>query len=219
VDYDSDGWLDIFYSANGSAQEWIFHNNGGNSNHWIGLRPKGTTGSNTAGIGARFTAFTGSHRQYRYIDGGGIRGNFWAHFGLGAAATVDSLIADWPTGTRDVALNVAADEYYTFEEGTGIIVGVAERPGKVPNGYALAQNYPNPFNPLTKIQFDLAKSGSVRLTLINVAGEVVREIARGSFAAGHHEVTLDAANLATGVYFYKIEAGEFVAVKKLALVK
>ena len=219
VDYDSDGWLDIFYSGNGSAQEWIFHNDGGNSNHWIGLRPKGTTGSNTSGIGARFTAVTGSLRQYRYVDGGGTGGNFWSHFGLGAATTVDSLIVDWPTGTRDVALNVAADRYYTFEEGTGIIVSVAQRPGNVPDGYVLSQNYPNPFNPLTKIQFDLAKSTSVRLTLINVAGEVVREIANGRFAAGYHEVTLDAGNLATGVYFYKIEAGEFVAVKKLALVK
>jgi hypothetical protein len=65
----------------------------------------------------------------------------------------------------------------------------------------------------------LAKSSSVRLVLINIAGEVVREIANGKFSAGRHEVTLDARNLATGVYFYRIEAGEFVAVKKLALVK
>lgn len=219
VDYDTDGWLDIFYSGNGGAQEWIFHNDGGNPNHWIGIRPKGTTGSNTAGISARVTAVTGSLRQYRYVDGGGTGGNFRPHFGLGSATTVDSLIVDWPTGTRDVALNVVADNYYTFEEGTGIITSVEERPGDVPSGYALSQNYPNPFNPLTKIQFELAKSSTVRLTLINVAGEVVREIANGKFGAGRHEVILDAGNLATGVYFYRIDAGDFVAVKKLALVK
>jgi hypothetical protein len=222
VDYDSDGRLDIFFSGNGTSnQEWLFHNEGGNSNHWIGFRPRGTTGTNTAGIGARFTVVTGTHRQYRYVDGGGTGGNFYPHFGLGSATTVDSIIVNWPTGTRDVALNVTADKYYIFEEGKGIIVSVAERPGDgaVPSGYALSQNYPNPFNPVTKIQFDLPKSGSVRLVLINLAGEVVRELANGKFGAGRHEVAVDVGNLATGVYFYRIEAGDFVAVKKLALVK
>ena len=221
VDYDSDGWLDMFFSGNGGAQEWIFHNDGGNSNHWIGIRPKGTTGSNTAGIGARVTVVTGTHRQIRYVDGGGTGGNFWPHFGLGSAATADSVIVNWSNGGRDFSTNVAADKYYTFQEGTGIIVGVKEKPGDgtIPTGYALSQNYPNPFNPVTKIQFDLPQNSSVRLVLINVVGEVVREIANGKFSAGRHEVTIDAGNLATGVYLYRIEAGDFVEVKKLAVVK
>jgi hypothetical protein len=221
VDYDSDGWLDIFFSGNGGAQEWIFHNDGGNDNHWIGFRPRGTVGSNTAGIGARVTVVTGTQRQYRYVDGGGTGGNFWPHFGLGLVATVDSVIVDWPTGTHDFSTNVPADKYYTLQEGTGVIVSVKGKPGDgtIPTGYALSQNYPNPFNPVTKIQFDLPKSSAVRLVLVNVAGELVREIANGKFTAGRHEVTVDARNLASGVYFYRIEAGDFVAVKKLALVK
>lgn len=220
VDYDSDGWLDIFLSGNGGAQEWIYHNDGGNSNHWIGIRPRGTVGTNTAGIGARFTVVAGTHRQYRWVDGGGTGGNFWPHFGLGAATTVDSIIANWPTGTRDIALNVAADKYYIFREGTGV-VSVKEKPGagNIPAAYALSQNYPNPFNPVTKIQFHLPKKSDVRLVLVNVLGNVVQELANGKYEAGEHEVTFDARNLATGVYFYRIEAGDFVAVKKLALVK
>ncbi|MDZ7262732.1 MAG: CRTAC1 family protein, partial [candidate division KSB1 bacterium] len=141
VDYDSDGWLDIFVSGNGAAQEWLFHNNGGNSNHWIGIRPKATTGTNTAGIGARVTVVTGSHRQIRYVDGGGAGTSMWPHFGLGSATTVDSIIVQWPKGNVDVATNVAADKYYTFQEGVGIIVSVKDKPGPgtIPTGYALSQ--------------------------------------------------------------------------------
>ncbi|MDZ7288745.1 MAG: FG-GAP-like repeat-containing protein [candidate division KSB1 bacterium] len=221
VDYDSDGWLDIFLCTNGSPQDWLMHNDGGNSNHWIGIRPRATTVSNTSGIGARVTVVTGSHRQYRWIDGGGAGTSTWAHFGLGSATKADSVIVQWPTGGRDFSTNVAADKYYTFREGVGIIVSVKEKPGEktIPTDYALSQNFPNPFNPMTKIQFDLPKSCSVRLVLINLAGQIIQELANGKFGAGRHEVTFDAGNLAAGVYFYRIEAGDFVAVKKLALVK
>ena len=85
--------------------------------------------------------------------------------------------------------------------------------------YSLSQNYPNPFNPSTTIQFSLPVRSDVRLTLVNILGEAVKEIASGNYEAGQHQVILNASDLTTGVYFYRLEAGGFVAVKKLVLTK
>ena len=90
---------------------------------------------------------------------------------------------------------------------------------KIPNAFCIEQNYPNPFNPTSIIPFALPERSYVKLVLVDVLGNVVKEIARGEYEAGHHEVELNAADLAAGVYFYKIEAGEFVDVKKLVVMK
>lgn len=89
----------------------------------------------------------------------------------------------------------------------------------IPSTSVLFQNYPNPFNPTTTIPFSLPEKCYVRLVLLNVLGEVVKEIASGEYGAGYHEVMLDAGNLATGVYFYKIETGGFTDMKKLVIIK
>jgi hypothetical protein len=89
----------------------------------------------------------------------------------------------------------------------------------MPADFALYNNYPNPFNPSTTIPFLLPVKSDVRLTLLNIMGEVITEIASGEYEAGQHQVILDASELATGVYFYKLEAAGFRAVKKLVLMK
>ncbi len=98
VDYDTDGSLDLF-CAGSSQPNWLLHN-GGNSNHWIGIKPRGTT-SNTAGIGARIRVVAGSLKQSRDVQagaGGITNGYLWPHFGLGSATRVDSVIVQWPNG-------------------------------------------------------------------------------------------------------------------------
>jgi len=90
---------------------------------------------------------------------------------------------------------------------------------QLPLVYKLSQNYPNPFNPTTTIEFSIPKANNVRLVLLNVMGEVVKEIASGNYEAGNHRVTLDGSSLATGVYFCRLEAGNFADIKKLVLMK
>ena len=89
----------------------------------------------------------------------------------------------------------------------------------LPGAFALSQNYPNPFNPTTTIEFSLPVRSSVHLVLFNVLGQVVKEIVNGDYTAGTHRITLDASTLATGVYFYKLKAGQYTNVKKLLLMK
>ncbi len=98
------------------------------------------------------------------------------------------------------------------------ITSVEEVEG-LPTEYALNQNYPNPFNPSTTIEFALPKSGEVNLVVYDILGRVVKELVSGVFEAGNHKVNFNATNLASGIYFYKLKAGDFVSVKKLTLLK
>jgi hypothetical protein len=88
----------------------------------------------------------------------------------------------------------------------------------VPASYSLAQNYPNPFNPTTTISFQLKQGGEWTINVFNVTGQLVDEIS-GYDEAGQVDVVWDASDLASGIYFYKLEAGTFAATKKAVLLK
>ena len=89
----------------------------------------------------------------------------------------------------------------------------------IPKTFALKQNYPNPFNPSTTISFDLSKQAHVKITVYNILGEKVADIVNNNMSAGSHRVKFDGSNLSSGVYIYRITAGEFTAVKKMMLLK
>ena len=100
-----------------------------------------------------------------------------------------------------------------------VIVGVNSETKGLPTVYALEQNYPNPFNPTTTIKFTLPKNSNVKLAVYDILGRLVTKLVDGNLTAGYHTVQFNASNLASGVYFYRIEAGNFVQVKKLMLLK
>ena len=85
--------------------------------------------------------------------------------------------------------------------------------------FSLLQNYPNPFNPSTVIKYDLGMSEFVTLKIYNSLGQEVRTLVRREQNAGSYEVKFDASNLTSGIYFYKLTAGEFVQSKKMILLK
>ena len=89
----------------------------------------------------------------------------------------------------------------------------------VPGRYGLAQNYPNPFNPETEIAFDLPEQVEVVLKVYNVLGQEVGVLVSGVLEAGHHAVKWDASDLPSGIYFYSIKANEFMATKRMVLMK
>ena len=87
------------------------------------------------------------------------------------------------------------------------------------NNFALEQNYPNPFNPTTTIGYVLQEKGNTKLTLINLIGEEVAILVNEEQEKGYHKVEVNAANLPSGVYLYKLQAGNFTETKKLMLLK
>ncbi|MCP4704907.1 MAG: T9SS type A sorting domain-containing protein [candidate division Zixibacteria bacterium] len=97
-------------------------------------------------------------------------------------------------------------------------------PYAIPSGYELAQNYPNPFNMSTRIEFELPRISAVKLTIYNILGEIVRDWTYDIIYPGGNCVTWDGKNnygdeIASGIYFYRLTAGEFIETKKMVLVK
>ena len=89
----------------------------------------------------------------------------------------------------------------------------------IPDKFELSQNYPNPFNPSTKISFSIPQNNEVVIKIYNTLGKEVSEIVNSDFNAGTYEVTFDASKLTSGVYFYKITAGNFTDTKKMLYIK
>jgi len=125
---------------------------------------------------------------------------------IGALAWGDAVVP--ANGWAKIQAQYAAD----------ILTGVAVAPG-VPDVFQLNQNYPNPFNPSTLIEFTLPNSSNVDLKVFNVLGQEVATLAHGVLAAGQHSVTFNAKNLSSGIYFYRLNAGSRVDIKKMVLMK
>jgi hypothetical protein len=89
----------------------------------------------------------------------------------------------------------------------------------IPTEFSISQNYPNPFNPSTTINFALPQDSKVKITVFNVIGQLVSEVVNAEMKAGYHQVNFNAAKLASGVYFYQINAGKFNVTKKMNLLK
>lgn len=100
-----------------------------------------------------------------------------------------------------------------------IVVGVEDEFSGIPTEFKLMQNYPNPFNPSTSIRFGLPKESYVKLSVFNILGQEVAVLVDQTMGAGFHRVDFDASKLNTGMYIYKIEAENFVSVKKMLFVK
>jgi hypothetical protein len=98
-------------------------------------------------------------------------------------------------------------------------VSVEEVDGLPPVEYRLESNYPNPFNPSTMIEFSIPRAGDVVLTVYDVLGNTVAMLVNGRYDAGRYQVQWDAEGTASGVYFYRLQAGEFVQTRRLLLLR
>ena len=90
---------------------------------------------------------------------------------------------------------------------------------EIPIQYSLQQNYPNPFNPTTTIKYSLPKAGNVRLTVYNAIGSKVTTIVNEYKPAGNYSVQFNGSNLASGIYLYRLESGNYSTAKKFILMK
>jgi hypothetical protein len=111
------------------------------------------------------------------------------------------------------------DGTHHFTEGlrVDVLTGVSERP--LPKEFALDQNFPNPFNPVTKIELAVPRESHVRLVVYNLLGQEVATLVDEVKQAGYHTVTFNAAGFSSGLYFYRMNAGEVSFLRKMILVK
>jgi len=101
-----------------------------------------------------------------------------------------------------------------------IIVSVDKEQKIAPSQFELNQNYPNPFNPQTKITYSLEKKSAVSLKVFDILGRLVTTLINNEIkTAGNYEISFNASNYASGVYFYSLYAGGFASQKKMILIK
>ncbi|MEX0846023.1 MAG: FG-GAP-like repeat-containing protein [Balneolaceae bacterium] len=128
--------------------------------------------------------------------------------------------AEIERGDHEQIIVVAKDIHNNYGEPSDAnIVTSGERLADVPDEYDLEQNYPNPFNPSTEISYDLPQSSHTRITVFNNIGQRVAVLVDQVQSAGSHQVTFNARELPSGMYFYRIEAGSFTQTRKMMLIK
>ena len=140
----------------------------------------------------------------------GDYGRIWVGFVMADTAGHDP--------AHDAMIEMSNDVWVAEGQGFNPPAAIDTKP-VVANNYSLKQNYPNPFNPVTTIKYQMPVRGHVTLTVYNALGQKVRQLVDATQTAGEHVVTFNASNLASGIYYYKIAAGDFVQVRKMALLK
>lgn len=135
----------------------------------------------------------------------------------------------WGGGYRwySYGWNSGYDYYSAFSEGwmdqssltKSVVTPVAESEFALPDRISLENNYPNPFNPETTIKFSLPEAAATTIIIYDQLGREVTRLADGHLNAGYHEVTWNAVNISSGVYFYRLQAGDYAETRKMILLK
>jgi hypothetical protein len=136
------------------------------------------------------------------------------------AGTVNYVIVhdNWPTTPQIIALPWANWVVSMAMNPPAVSVSVADALVRI-NHFYLAQNYPNPFNPITIINYQLPITSDVELSVYNPLGQKVTTLVSEKQIAGYHQVEWDASGLASGIYYYRLHAGDFVQVRKMVLLR
>ena len=105
-----------------------------------------------------------------------------------------------------------------------VVLGINDHTNDIPIQYSLSQNYPNPFNPITTINFTIAKESFVNITIFDISGNKIKGLINSNYRPGKGSIQWNATNeqgesVSAGVYFYRIQAGDFVDTKKMILLK
>ena len=130
---------------------------------------------------------------------------------------IDSLVApnQWSYRLKQIDLDGTAH----YSEPVSVTVLTSVQQAGLASVFALDQNYPNPFNPTTLISYELPSAMQVSLKVYDVLGQEVAVLASGMKSAGPHQVEWNAAGFASGIYFYRLEAGSFVSVRRMSVMK
>ena len=241
---DADAWWRIGYATSPDGINWVkdSHNpvlSEGASGSW---EEWGLGGPTVIKVGSRYhmwyhatDSYDGVRIGYAVSQNGYVwtkspenpvidrgSGGSWDNSGIGHPTVVRNSNEDtyemWYRGAD-------TDENYAIGFATSVpgdaLLGIESPPPSelTPDSYKLFQNYPNPFNSTTTIRYELPKPSPVKLNIYDILGREVSVLVNENKSAGSYEVKLDAAGLSSGVYFYRLQAGNFVQTRKLLLVR
>jgi hypothetical protein len=153
-----------------------------------------------------------------YVDQNYDSGN-WVTIGrsfIPANVPVELKVIDSGENTPNVVLRADAVMFSIVKEVTNVNKFDDQ---SIPKKFVLAQNYPNPFNPSTTISYSLPKDGYVTLKVYDILGRVVETLVNNFQKTGNYRINFNASELATGIYFYRLQSGSFISTKKMLLLK
>ncbi|HUI28794.1 MAG TPA: T9SS type A sorting domain-containing protein [Candidatus Acidoferrales bacterium] len=190
--------------------------NDGSTSQTVMLNPK------SIGVGDRFYVYTltgvdnSTWPQSVVVNGHGPSATRWGP--LDSLQQIPALA--YPVDdTIEFASPANSVEYVLVDSGSRNISSVHGKDSQTPYKFELGQNYPNPFNPTTDISYQLMTVSHVTLKIYDVLGREIATLVDGEQQPGEHIVRFDGSNLSSGVYFYRMKAGDFVETKKLMLIR
>ncbi len=132
-----------------------------------------------------------------------------------------SFVTSYPAQGNDVAV---AGEYIYVAEGNALTIlrfstTAVDDIGEIPLAFSIAPNYPNPFNATTIIRYALLRASDVTIEIYDILGRKVETLIQGEQQAGNHQVVWDAEGQSSGIYFYRIQAGDYAETRKMVLLK
>jgi hypothetical protein len=129
------------------------------------------------------------------------------------------MIGNFASFSDTVKTSAAFEGIYFAPSSNILSIDTPKQISLIPKSSFLYQNYPNPFNPTSTIRFDLIERSTVVLSIFNIIGQRVKEIDLGHLGAVSYKQTIDMSRYASGIYFYRIQAGNFIETKKMMLLK
>jgi hypothetical protein len=200
----NDGDL-IFRLTHGNTTVTVINRAGNSGSNFLETNVSDTNVCYIGSNGCNIAPFAGS---YRVSPGDSLaRFKFQNPNGLWILAITDT-----------VAGNAGVLKSWCIVPNFFICTGISGNP-LIPKDFSLDQNYPNPFNPSTRINYSIPKASYVTIKVYDILGNLVKELVNEHKEAGNYGISFDGSNLASGVYYYRMDAGAFTSVKKMSMIK
>lgn len=220
---------------------WDFYIDENNETIYLATGPNGIYKSSLQGLNESvpnqpygvsvFSATNGSYLRVHWFDNSDNEDGFYVYRKTQSSnnyykvATVSTNTTSW----NDYNVNVNSEYCYTVSAYNNVGESNLANPRceivtdvfveELDFDNKLFQNYPNPFNPQTKISFTLKSDSYVRLSVYNIIGEKIKDLFNNYTSKGYHEIVFDASNLASGIYYYRIETGNYSEIRKMSVIQ
>lgn len=186
----------------------------------IGMfQPNGMNGMTSGGMGGHMTFGSNVKFQFHYSTnqpvGNNIKVKYWDNTSS-QWVTIANAVINTVNKTVSISQSTVSN-FYIVTSDKASVTGINNN--SVPDEFSLQQNYPNPFNPSTSIVFSIKEYANVNLSVYNVLGQKITTLINEPMSAGFHNVQFNASNLSSGIYFYRLTAGNETKVMKMNLLK
>jgi len=208
----------VKYSTTG-LQVWASRFNGSSSSNDEGESICTDTSGNIYVTGYSTTPTTADDFETIKYNTSGVQQWEIKYTNSGSAGSSDRSVSVFADNSGHVyAAGSSALDYAVVKYGPAP-TGIDPLNNELPDRFELMQNYPNPFNPSTNIKFSITENGPVKLAVYDITGKLVEMLFSGDLSSGVYNINFNASKLSSGAYFYRLEAGSNVEIKKMVLVK